>query len=73
MDCFVFSEVFSVKGAALCFHKKGGAMFAKVPLMACPVFSSFDYVFAFFFEVMFARWILANDFDFSAWSGHGAW
>lgn len=68
IDYFVFSEVFSVKWTALCFHKKGSAVFAKIPLMACPVFSSFDYVFACLFEMIIAIWILANDIDFSAWS-----
>ena len=53
--------MFSVKWAAFCFHEKGGAVFAKVSLMACLVFSSFDYVFACLYEVIFAGWILAND------------
>jgi hypothetical protein len=43
-------------------------MMAVVALMSGGVFSAFNYVFAFFFEIEPATKVLADNFHFASWS-----
>jgi hypothetical protein len=46
------------------------AVIAIVLLMTCPVFTTFQYVFSFFFQKIFAIGILAYNIDLASRSGH---
>ena len=58
---FLFGEVFAVEWGGFGFGESLAAVEAFVDLVVCVVFSSFDYVFFFLFEVVFAFGILTVD------------
>ena len=58
---FYFGEAFAVEGCGFGFGECVVAVEAFVDLVVCVVFSSFDYVFFFLFEVVFAFGILTVD------------
>ena len=62
--------MFAVERGKFGFCEEVVAVEAFVELVACSVFSIFDEAFFFFFEVVFALYVLAGYWNDTSWARH---
>lgn len=67
---FFFGEVFVVERGKFCFCEEVAAVEAFVELVTGSVFSVFDEVFSFFFQVISTLQVLAGYWDNASWARH---